>query len=86
MSWMLAEDPDEWEYFNQMEILGNYPGTNVPFGSCASGRRQRAPEQVAHIKAERKRLEDDAILRRADTIRAERAKTPASLPDITDLS
>lgn len=72
MSWIL-HDPDEWETVVDSKTYGQYPGTDVPFGSLSVSRRRRAPEEVARIKAERQRKEEDEILRRADEIRARRA-------------
>lgn len=43
-------------------------------GMSSFGWRRRKPEEVAKIKAERKRREEDEILARAELIKAERAR------------
>ena len=43
-------------------------------GWASSSRRRRPPEEVARIKAERLRKEEDEILARADAIRTRRAE------------
>ena len=71
MSWIIY-DPDEWETITISETYGVYPGTNLTFGMGGSGQRRRAPEEVAKIKAEKLRVEEDEILRRAEAILARR--------------
>jgi len=75
MSWFY-EDPDEWEPDIQSGSYGKYPGTNIDHGWVSVGRKRRAPEEVARIKAHRKQIEDDEILRRADAIRLARSLVP----------
>lgn len=59
-------DPDEWE---TVVITGERGG-----GSWAScGQKRRAPEDVARIKAERRRADEDKILAEAEAIQKARA-------------
>lgn len=71
MSWIL-DDSDEWETVHETNIIGTYPGTTVPFGSTGTSRRKRSPEEVARIRADRVRTEEDAILLKAAAIQARR--------------
>ncbi len=77
MSW-INYDPDEFEVIPISRTLGTYPGTTIPFGVGGIEHRRRAPEEVARIKAERLRREEDEILIRADAIRAKRAAEEAT--------
>lgn len=74
-------DPDEWETVH----------THTPCHSCGDdmrkcngmctgssswGQKRRAPEDVARIKAEKRKAHEDAVLFEADLIRARRDKHP----------
>lgn len=79
---LIRYDPDETEtvyeshtcFFHQ-----KHPGE--PFAGCTCSSsissRQRAPEDVARIKAERLRKEEDDILARAEIIKARRRVSPS---------
>lgn len=74
MSW-LYHDEDEWE-----PTSTHRPCTGCIDGKCSGrcnasgsiGCRRRDPAEVARIKADRLRREEDEILRRADAIRSRR--------------
>lgn len=77
MSYIL-HDPDEWETVTTSTPCAACGGdirkcNGMCTGSMSMGQRRRAPEEVARIKAERRRREEDAILVQAETIRAQRA-------------
>ena len=81
MSYILY-DEDEWETIVQHRPCGVCQDdmrrcNGMCNGSSSIGQRRRAPGDVARIKAERLRKEEDEILRRADAIRAARAINPA---------
>jgi hypothetical protein len=71
MSWIF-HDPDEWETIFESKSYGFVPGTTIPFGSGGISQRRRSPEEVAAIKANKLRLQEDEILRRAEEIKARR--------------
>ena len=64
-------DPDEWESVSTHTSYGTIAG--VPQGASSVGWRRRSPEEIAKIRADRQRAEDDAVLARADAIRARRS-------------
>ena len=67
----IHHDPDEWT----TEIkMGGQPGAQF----ASYGMVRRPPEEVARIKAERLRREEDDILARAEIIKAARAAAGAS--------
>jgi hypothetical protein len=73
-------DPDEWETVTDSRPCTNCGGdlgqcNGACNGSFGVGQRRRAPEEVARIKAERRRAHEDKILAEADAIRARRAAT-----------
>ena len=70
MNWILY-DPDEFETVIERQSYGEMFGH--PFGSVSVGQRRRDPEEVARIKAEKRRAHEDAVLAEADAIRAARA-------------
>ncbi len=73
MSWIIADDPDEWETVAVGGTYGPHPcDPRLSAGWGGTERRRRPPEEVARIKAERQRKEEDEILRRADEIRTRR--------------
>jgi len=77
MSYFL-HDPDEWESYAWSTPCPTCEGdlrkcNGMCLGSGGSGMRKRAPEDVARIKAERLRKEEDDILVRAEAIKAKRS-------------
>lgn len=70
MSWLL-HDPDEWETVSHYHSYGEFAGH--PMASMSVGQRRRPSEEVARIKAEKRRAHEDAVLAEADAIRAGRA-------------
>lgn len=75
-------DPDEYEAVVEYKPCGTCGGDLSKCrgtgcnGSGSLTHRQRSPEEVARIKAERARAEEDRILTEAERIRARRALTP----------
>lgn len=75
---LIRHDPDEWEPVSEHHVCPYHEAhpedVAWPGCTCASyyGNRRRAPEEVARIKAEKRRLEEDEILARAKIIRAHR--------------
>lgn len=59
-------DLDEWETVTES---GSY-GHGMGWATC--GRRRRAPDEVARIKAEKLAEHEEAVLAEADAIRARR--------------
>lgn len=83
----IVHDPDEWETVSERRTCAyhrDHPGELLYIGCCGCSseahQRRRSPEEVARIKAERKRREEDEILRRADAIRAARSATAPTPP------
>ena len=74
---LLHYDPDEYESvvthhtcrYHQM-----YPGRPYAGCTCSSSysSRRRTPEDVARVKAERRRQEEDEILMQAEMIKVQR--------------
>lgn len=72
-------DPDEWKSssvltrcsFHQRYPDRPHPGCTC---SCAISQVRRTPEEIAEIKAKRRREHEDAILAEADLIRSRRGK------------
>lgn len=70
-------DPDEYETVSShtpCAVCGGNPrlcdgGCN---GSSIYRQRRRTPEEIARIKAERRKVEEDAILAQADAVRQRR--------------
>ena len=62
----IFHDPDEWETIHES-------GGKWPTGWASWRTVPRPPEEVARIKAERLRKEEDDILARAERIKAARA-------------
>ncbi len=85
MSWFV-DDPDTYE-----QVCDSRPCTACQGGSCTGmcngsfsvGRRQRSAEEIAAIRAERLRREEDDVLTRAAEITARRAAMTAGSPDAT---
>jgi hypothetical protein len=81
---LIRYDPDEHEpvyeshtcFFHQ-----KHPGQSFAGCTCSSSisSRCRSPEEVAKIKADRLRKEEDEILARAEIIKAKRASTDTML-------
>ncbi len=72
MSWF-HYDPDEYETVVESRACtccGRCVGRCN--GMLSIGQRRRSREEVARIKAERRRKEEDEILAKADSIRATR--------------
>lgn len=74
-------DPDEWEVVTESHPCTACGGdlskcNGMCNGSAYVGQRRRAPEDVARIKAEKQRADEDAILAEADAIRRRRAAQP----------
>jgi hypothetical protein len=70
-------DEDEWETVTESRPCRSCGGDlwkcdGRCSGAFSVGQRRRAPEEVARIKAERRRKEEDEILARADAIRVAR--------------
>jgi hypothetical protein len=71
-------DPDEWESFTESTPCRACGGDlskciGMCTGSCSTGLRRREPAEIARIKAERRRREEDDILAKAEAIKAQRA-------------
>ena len=71
-------DEDEWEPVSEYRPCSACGGdmkkcNGMCNGMAPFGHRRRAPEEVARIKAERRRREEDEILVRAEAIKAARA-------------
>jgi hypothetical protein len=74
---IMMPDPDEFE-----TVVDSRPCTSCGGdltkcdggcnGSMHIGQKRRPPEEVARIKADRRRQEEDEILAKADAIRARR--------------
>jgi hypothetical protein len=71
-------DPDEWEMVSH-SVPCTHCGGNLSKcrggmcnGSSGMGMQRRKPEEVARIRAERLRKEEDEILARAEAILARR--------------
>lgn len=76
MSWIIW-DEDEWETVCESRPCSSCGGDlRKCNGHCngmgSMGQRRRAPEDVARIKAEKRRVHEAAILAEADAIRARR--------------
>lgn len=71
MSWIL-HDPDEWEVKSEYKSYGKDPFGNS-IGSCSYSLVRRPAEEVAAIKAQKRREHEDAILAEAAAIQARRA-------------
>lgn len=70
-------DPDEWETVVETRPCAACGGDlRKCNGACNRmtivSQRRRSPEDIAKIKATRRREEEDEILRRAEAIRAKR--------------
>lgn len=75
---MIYSDPDEYEVvvqrrvcpFHQLEPDSVHPGC-----TCSAGysHKRRSPDEIAAIKSQKRREEEDRILAAADAIRARRA-------------
>lgn len=71
-------DEDEWESVTEVRPCTACNGDRRRCdgrcnGSFSSGLRRRSQAEVARIKAERRRADEDSILKKADAIRAHRA-------------
>ena len=64
-------NPDEWEPVSASIGYGILNGASR--GSRWICWRRRPPNEVARIRAEKQRVEEDAVLARADAIRNRRA-------------
>ena len=76
MSWML-HDPDEWETISSYTpcSCGGLANCNgCCNGSAGVGTRRRAPEDIARIKAEKRRQHEESVLAEAAQIMARRAE------------
>lgn len=75
---LIRYDPDEYEPVYESHTCffhEKHPGE--PFAGCTCSSsissRRRSPEEIAKIKADRLRKEEDDILARAENIKAKRA-------------
>ena len=59
-------DPDEWETVVETENYGDFLGHHM--GSFSVGQKRRPAEEVAKIKAEKRRLHEEEILAEAAEI------------------
>jgi hypothetical protein len=80
MSYIL-HDPDEYESVSHYEVCAFHklhPGEQFAGCCCSAGWSQcrRSDEQIAAIKAERRRKEEDSILAQAELIKAQRLTSP----------
>lgn len=76
---LMFHDPDEFETVSEYRICGyhaEWPGRTYAGCTCTASfsQRRRSPEDVASIKAKRRREEEDDILARAETIKASRLR------------
>lgn len=74
-------DPDEYENVSEYRTCGfhkEHPGE--PWAGCCCSAsftsRLRSPEEIAIIKAKRRREEEDRILAQAEAIKGMRASQP----------
>ena len=65
---IIQYDPDEWE-----PVFSSGGDSLAGTGWAQFGWRQRPPEEVDRIRAERRRAHENAVLAEADAIRASRA-------------
>jgi len=59
-------DPDEWETVVENETYGKILGHSI--GRFSVGQRRRPAEEVAKIKAEKRRIHEDEVLAEAAEI------------------
>lgn len=79
----IHHDPDEWESVVETRpcSCGGYPGSEtcrLPGacnGSSSYSMKRRDPAEVAKIKADKRRKEEDEILLQAEAIKRQRVKT-----------
>lgn len=72
MSWILY-DPDEWEAKSEYTSYGKDTFGN-PIGSASYSLVRRSPEEIAAIKAQKRREHEDAVLAEAAAIQARRER------------
>lgn len=76
---LIHHDPDEWESISEHHVCPYHQAhpddVAWPGCTCSSsfGSRRRAPEEVARIKAEKRREREDKILAEAEVIRCARS-------------
>jgi hypothetical protein len=75
---LINYDPDEWKTVSEFHTCAyhkQHPHDIAYAGCCCSasiGQVRRDPTEVAKIKADRRRAEDDEILRKAEAIKITR--------------
>jgi hypothetical protein len=68
----IIHDSDEWETVSSSGTYGSFAGVQLGWANC--GQRRRAPEDVARIKAEKRRQHEDAVLAQAEAIKSRRTE------------